>query len=78
LDKKRKKWRELLPDQYTSNVIQLWKYEIAWIFYSVSGIHYYDVAFFNRKWPQQKQFSPTFRNIVFCEAKASKGKKTTF
>ena len=40
-----------------------------------SGIHYYDVAFFNRKWPQQKQFSPTFRNIVFCEAKASKGKK---
>jgi hypothetical protein len=23
----------------------------------------------------QKQFSPTFRNIVFCEAKASKGKK---
>jgi hypothetical protein len=30
---------------------------------------------FNRKWPQQKQFSPTFRNIVFCEAKASKGKK---
>jgi hypothetical protein len=24
---------------------------------------------------QQKQFSPTFRNIVFCEAKASKGKK---
>jgi hypothetical protein len=22
-----------------------------------------------------KQFSPTFRNIVFCEAKASKGKK---
>ena len=40
-----------------------------------SGIHYYDVAIFNRKWPQQKQFSPTFRNIVFCEAKASKGKK---
>jgi hypothetical protein len=31
--------------------------------------------FQNRKWPQQKQFSPTFRNIVFCEAKASKGKK---
>jgi hypothetical protein len=31
--------------------------------------------FLNRKWPQQKQFSPTFRNIVFCEAKASKGKK---
>jgi hypothetical protein len=30
---------------------------------------------FNRKWPQQKQFSSTFRNIVFCEAKASKGKK---
>jgi hypothetical protein len=29
----------------------------------------------NRKWPQQKQFSPTFRNIVFYEAKASKGKK---
>ena len=40
-----------------------------------SGIHYYDAAFFNRKWPQQKQFSPTFRNIVFCEAKASKGMK---
>jgi hypothetical protein len=39
---------------------------------SISG---YDVAFFNRKWPQQKQFSPTFRNIVFCEAKAPKGKK---
>ena len=35
----------------------------------------YDVAFFNRKCPQQKQFSPTFRNIVFCEAKASKEKK---
>jgi hypothetical protein len=32
-------------------------------------------AIFNTKWPQQKQFSPTFRNIVFCEAKASKGKK---
>jgi hypothetical protein len=32
------------------------------------------VAFFNRIWAQQKQFSPTFRNIVFCEAKASKGK----
>ena len=50
-----------------------------WIFIKESarwsGIHYYDVAFFNRKWPQQKQFSPTFRNIVFCEAKASKGKK---
>jgi len=25
---------------------------------------------FNRKWPQQKQFLPTFGNIVFCEAKA--------
>jgi hypothetical protein len=36
-----------------------------------SGIHYYDAAFFNRKWPQQKQFSPTFRNTVFDEAKAS-------
>ena len=50
-----------------------------WIFIKESarwsGIHYYDVAFFNRKWPQQKQFSPTFRNTVFCEAKASKGKK---
>ena len=50
-----------------------------WIFIKESarwsGIHYYDVAFSNRKWPQQKQFSPTFRNIVFCEAKASKGKK---
>ena len=50
-----------------------------WIFIKESarwsGIHYYDVAIFNRKWPQQKQFSPTFRNIVFCEAKASKGKK---
>jgi hypothetical protein len=50
-----------------------------WIFIKESarwsGIHYYDVAFFNRKCPQQKQFSPTFRNIVFCEAKASKGKK---
>jgi hypothetical protein len=30
---------------------------------------------FLREWPQQKQFSPTFRNIVICEAKASKGKK---
>ena len=40
-----------------------------------SGIHYYDVAIFNRKWPQQKQFSPIFRNIVFCEDNASKGKK---
>ena len=38
-----------------------------WIFIK---IHYYDVAFFNRKWRQQKQFSPTFRNIVFSEAKA--------
>jgi hypothetical protein len=50
-----------------------------WIFIKKStrwsGIHYYDVAFFNRKWQQQKQFSPTFRNIVFCEAKTSKGKK---
>ena len=50
-----------------------------WIFIKESvrwsRIHYYDVAFFIRKWPQQKQFSPTFRNIVFCEAKASKGKK---
>jgi hypothetical protein len=50
-----------------------------WIFIKESarwsGIHYYNVAFFNRKWPQQKQFSPTFRNIVFCEANASKGKK---
>jgi hypothetical protein len=50
-----------------------------WIFTNESarwsGIHYYDVAFFNRTWTQQKQFSPTFRNIVFCEAKASKGKK---
>jgi hypothetical protein len=36
------------------------------------------LRFFNRKWPQQKQFSPTFRNIVFCEAKASKGKKRHF
>jgi hypothetical protein len=27
-------------------------------------------AFSNRKWPQQKQFSPTFRKIVFGEAKA--------
>jgi hypothetical protein len=31
---------------------------------------YYDVAFFNRKWPKQKQFSPTFGNVAFCEAKA--------
>jgi hypothetical protein len=50
-----------------------------WIFIKESarwsGIHYYDVAIFNRKWPQQKQFSPTFRNIVFCEAKPSKRKK---
>jgi hypothetical protein len=38
-----------------------------WIFIK---IHYYDVAFFNRKWLQQKQFSPTFRNIVLSEAKA--------
>jgi hypothetical protein len=33
------------------------------------------LRFFNRKWLQQKQFSPTFRNIVFGEAKASTGKK---
>ena len=50
-----------------------------WIFIKEStcwsGIHYYDVAFFIRKLLQQKQFSPTFRNIVFCEDKASKGKK---
>jgi hypothetical protein len=33
------------------------------------------LRFFSRKWPQQKQFSPSFRNIVFGEAKASKRKK---
>jgi hypothetical protein len=31
---------------------------------------FYDFVFSNRKWPQQKQFSPTFRNITFGEAKA--------
>jgi len=50
-----------------------------WIFIKesarCSGIHYYDVAFFSRKWPQQKQFSPTFRNIVFGEDKTLEGKK---
>jgi hypothetical protein len=34
------------------------------------GDRYYDVALSNIKWPQQKQFSPTFRNITVGETKA--------
>jgi hypothetical protein len=63
LDKKGKKWRELLADEY-----------LFCLYFKVvpytSGKRYYDVAFFNRKWPKQKQFSPTFGNVAFCEAKA--------